>query len=52
MISGMPTSYPVGKVTSGVWSELGVPDDSSDEYGSYLVVGTLGQGTWRGEFSW
>jgi len=48
-----PVSYPVGRVSSAVWSELDIPDDSAAcGLGSYLVVGTLGQGTWRGEFTW
>ncbi len=37
---------------SGVWSDLGVPDDSADGQGSYLVVGIRGGGIWRGELSW
>ncbi len=47
-----PTSYPVGIALSAMWSEVGVPDDSDDGYGSYLVVGTQGQGARRGELSW
>ncbi len=47
-----PVSYPVGKAKSAAWSELSVPDASADGTGSYLIVGTLGQGTWRGELTW
>ena len=50
--NGSPVSYPVGRVSAAAWSELGVPDDSADGVGSYLVVGTVSQGTWRGEFQW
>ena len=48
----VPTSYPAGIALSAMWSEVGVPDDSDDGYGSYLVVGTQGQGARRGELSW
>lgn len=51
-LTTLTTSYPSGRVSSAMWSELDVPDDSDDLVGSYLVVGTQGQGTWRGDLTW
>lgn len=46
------SSYPSTKPLTASWSEIGVPDDSADASGSWLVVGTGGSGVWRGEVSW
>ena len=44
--------YPHMAPATVAWSEIGVPDDSLDGVGSWLVVATSGGGTWRGELSW
>lgn len=51
-LTTMGTSYPSTKPLTAAWSELDVMDDSADGYGSWLVVGTGGSGTWRGEMTW
>ena len=48
----MNTGYPNTMPLTASWSPLGVADDSTDGTGSWLVVGTGGSGTWRGEMTW
>ncbi len=51
-LTELSTSYPHFAPTRVSWSDIGVPDDSADGSGSWLVVTTSGGGTWRGELSW